>query len=267
MIPSTEWSSDNQVDAGKAEGTTIALFSDIHSNIDAFEAVMDDAARLNVTRWYGLGDIVGYGPEPGECVRIARKKFHRCVVGNHEAMLRYSTPNQDSDEEWGSVAQPLKIALRQLGDSEDMAWLRRLPVVIKESGMMLVHSSPYRPGSFAYIHNKEDAKASFGCQEAGLVFYGHTHVPAIWEMRGRRIRCSIPGENWIRLEPGTRYMINVGSVGQPRDGDPRACYVIYDPEKRAVRFRRIPYDIKAAQARFYAANLPARNSLRLALGE
>lgn len=248
-------------------GTPIALFSDIHSNIDAFRAVMEDATRLNVTRWYGLGDIVGYGPEPGECVRIARKKFLKCVVGNHEAMLRYSTSNKDCDEQRESIGQPLQIALRQLGDSEDMVWLRRLPVVIEEDGMMLVHSSPYRPGSFTYIHNNEDAKASFQCQSAEIVFYGHTHVPAIWKMSGKRIRCSTPGEDLIRLKPDTRYMVNVGSVGQPRDDDPRACYVIYDPEKKAVHFRRIPYDISAAQARFDAANLPSRNSLRLAQGE
>lgn len=118
-----------------------------------------------------------------------------------------------------------------------------------------------------YIHNEEDAKASFQCQSAELVFYGHTHVPVVWTMRGRRIQSSTPCEDLIRLKPGTRYMINVGSVGQPRDDDPRACYVIYDPEKKAIRFRRIPYDIRAAQARFDAANLPSRNSLRLVLGQ
>ena len=253
--------------AGKAMGNPIALFSDIHSNIDAFRAVMDDAMRLSVTKWYGLGDIVGYGPDPGECVRIARKKFLGCVVGNHEAMLRYSTSNKDYDEHQESIGQPLQIALRQLGDSEDMAWIRRLPVVIEEDGMMLVHSSPYRPGSFTYIHKNEDARASFQCQNAEIVFYGHTHVPAVWIMRGKRIRCFSPGEDLIRLKPGTRYMINVGSVGQPRDDDPRACYVIFDPDKKVVRFRRIPYDIKVAQDRFHAACLPSGNSLRLAEGQ
>jgi len=267
VIPKNQQPSDAGAGAGKAMGNPIALFSDIHSNIDAFRAVMEDAIRLNVTRWYGLGDIVGYGPEPGECVRIAREKFIGCVVGNHEAMLRYSPSKTDGDEQWEPVGQALKIAMKQLGDSEDMAWLRKLPVVVKEDGMMLVHASPYRPGSFTYIHNEEDAKASFQCQTAELVFYGHTHVPAVWTMRGRRIQCSTPGEDLIQLNPGTRYMINVGSVGQPRDDDPRACYVIYDPEKKVIRFRRIPYDIKAAQSRFDAANLPSRNSLRLALGQ
>ena len=248
-------------------GNSIALFSDIHANIDAFRAVMDDATGLGVTRWYGLGDIVGYGSEPGGCVQIARERFVKCVLGNHEAMLISVSSNEGCDEFGGSVGWPLKIARRQLGDSEGMKWLHRLPLVIEEGNMMLVHASPYRPDSFTYIHNGEDAKASFACQSAEIVFYGHTHVPAVWKMRGRRILCSSPVDDSIRLKPGTRYMVNVGSVGQPRDDDPRACYVIYDTATQIVRFRRIAYDIQSAQDRFHVSCLPVRNGLRLAKGQ
>ena len=247
--------------------STIALFSDIHANIDAFRAVINDATSQGANLWFGLGDIVGYGPEPGECVKIARERFAKCVIGNHEAMLRGISSNKECDEYGGSVGWPLKIVRRQLGKSAAMKWLLQLPLVIEENDLMLVHASPYRPDSFTYIHNLEDAKASFECQSASLVFYGHTHVPATWEMHGSQIQQTTPGDRPIELKPCSRYLVNVGSVGQPRDDDPRACYVIYDPENRTVRFRRIAYDIKSAQERFIKAGLLSRSALRLEKGE
>jgi diadenosine tetraphosphatase ApaH/serine/threonine PP2A family protein phosphatase len=133
--------------------------------------------------------------------------------------------------------------------------------------MMLVHASPYRPETFTYVHNHEDAKASFACQSAFVAFHGHTHRPAIWEMDKRKLRHTTPGNDPINLYKGSRYLVNVGSVGQPRDDDPRACYLIYDQDRQVVWYRRVSYDIVAAQRRFQEAGLVNRNADRLERGE
>jgi len=245
----------------------IALFSDIHANIEAFRAVLDDATNLGVTKWYCLGDIVGYGSDPGECVRIVQEKFLGCVIGNHEAMLNSVSSNRECDEYGGAVGWPLKITRRQLGRSKAMKQLLALPLVIKNKETMLVHASPYRPETFTYIHNDEEAKASFGCQRAFVTFYGHTHVPAIWETDGLNFLRTTPGKDPINLYKGSRYLVNVGSVGQPRDDDPRACYVVYDHGREVVWYRRVSYDIGAAQKRYREAGLVSRSADRLEKGE
>ena len=245
----------------------IALFSDIHANIEAFRSALDDATRLGVTKWYCLGDIVGYGSDPGECVRIVQEQFLGCVIGNHEAMLNSVSSDRECDEYGGAVGWPLKIARQQLGKSKAMKQLLALPLVIEKEGMMLVHASPYRPETFTYVHNDEDAKASFKCQSAVVAFHGHTHRPAIWEMNKRNFRHTTPGNDPINLYRGSRYLVNVGSVGQPRDDDPRACYLIYDPDRQVVWYRRVAYDIEAAQRRFQEAGLVSRNADRLERGE
>ena len=245
--------------------STIALFSDIHANIDAFEAVLADATDLGVSEWYCLGDVVGYGSEPGGCVRIVREKFLGCVMGNHEQMLNSVSSNRGCDE-WGAlVGWPLKIARRQ--PANDRTWLRTLPLVLKKDGLMLVHASPWRPETFSYVDNDEDAKASFETMDDTLAFVGHTHVPAIWEMHRQNLRQAVPGEAPVQLHQGSRYIVNVGSVGQPRDDNPLACYAIYDSERRVVWFRRVAYDIAKAQKRFLNAGLVSRSASRLAAGE
>ncbi len=245
--------------------STIALFSDIHANIDAFEAVLADATKLGVTEWYCLGDMVGYGSEPGECVRIVREKFLGCVMGNHEHMLNSVSSNRGCDELGALVGRPLKIARRQL--AKDRTWLRTLPLVLKKDCMLLVHASLWRPETFSYVHNDEDAKASFETMDAEVAFIGHTHLPAIWERHREGLRQTVPGDAPVQLHKGSRYIVNVGSVGQPRDDNPRACYTIYDSERRVVWFRRVAYDIPKAQERFLNAGLVSWSASRLAAGE
>jgi len=150
---------------------------------------------------------------------------------------------------------------------KDKAWVRALPLVLEKNDIMLVHASPWRPETFSYVHNDEDAKASFKSLVPSVAFIGHTHVPVIWEVTGKEIRHTVPGDAPAILYNGSRYMVNVGSVGQPRDDDPRACYVIYDPTRKAVWFRRIPYDIAKAQNRFHGAGLVSRSANRLERGE
>ena len=242
-----------------------ALISDIHSNVDALEAVLADIEQWPCRGILCLGDIVGYGPEPAACVQRVMDKCAISVIGNHEAMLFLA--DQFPPEELGaSVGDPIALAFKQVS-GEQMKWLRGLPIAADLDPMMLSHSSLHEPPCFHYIHDTGEAKAHFAAQTTFVSFHGHTHVPVIWEENGDKISCFKPGDNPVRLDEGNRYVINVGSVGQPRDNDPRAGYALYDYQNRLLVHRRVEYDIDRAQARFKKVKLPARNASRLKKGQ
>lgn len=242
-----------------------AIISDIHGNIDAFEAVLADIKNWPVSGIFCLGDIVGYGPEPAACVQRAMEVCVVSVIGNHEAMLFFA--DRFPPEELGAVVgDPLSLAFRQLG-AEQMSWLRSLPLQADMDPITLSHASLNEPGSFNYIDIPEEAEAHFAVQKTFVSFQGHTHVPAIWEEKAGEVRCFTPSENPVGLDAKNRYAVNVGSVGQPRDGDPRACYALYDYKNRLLVHRRVEYNINQAQARFKKAKLPAFNASRLKKGK
>lgn len=175
--------------------------------------------------------------------------------------------DQFSPEEFGaSVGDPITLAFKQVS-GEQMKWLRGLPITADLDPMMLSHSSLHEPPHFHYIHDKDEAKAHFAAQSTFISFQGHTHAPVIWEEQGGKIACFKPVEKPVRLDEGNHYAINVGSVGQPRDNDPRAGYALYDYQNRLLLHRRVEYDIARAQARFKKAKLPARNASRLKKGQ
>ena len=244
-----------------------AIFSDIHANIDALEAVMEDIRDFPVRGMFCLGDIVGYGPEPGECVKRVMDECSVSVLGNHEAMLLLA--DKILDEDWDvCVRHPLKIAQEQVGQSE-LGWIRDLPITADLEPITLSHASLNEPSHFHYIQETTEAEAHFAAQSTFISFNGHTHVPAIWEENPKTLgcRCLTPSEKPVRLDPSKRYTVNVGSVGQPRDGDPRASYALYDYEQHLLLMRRVQYDIKKAQSRFKKAGLPSHNAARLAKAE
>lgn len=244
-----------------------AVISDIHANIDALEAVLKDIADFPVRGMFCLGDIVGYGPEPGACVRRVIENCAASVLGNHEAMLLLV--DKILEEDWeASVGQPLKIAKAQVPQN-DLAWLKDLPITVDLDPITLSHASLNEPPEFNYIYETTEVEAHFAAQSTFISFNGHTHVPGIWEENPGTlgVRSLKPGDKPVRLDPSKRYTVNVGSVGQPRDGDPRASYALYDYEQQLLVMRRVEYDIKKAQARFKKAGLPAHNASRLAKAE
>jgi len=244
-----------------------ALISDIHANLDALETVLRDIRDFPVRGILCLGDIVGYGPEPGECVKQVIDLCSVSVLGNHEAMLLLA--DKILDEDWDtSVRHPLKIAWEQVTKSE-LGWLKDLPITADLDPITLSHASLNEPSHFHYIHEITEAEAHFAAQGTFIAFNGHTHVPAIWEENPDTfgVRCLTPGEKPVRLDASKRYSVNVGSVGQSRDGDPRASYALYDYEQNLLLMRRVAYDVKKAQARFRKAGLPAHNATRLAKAE
>ncbi|MBE2180828.1 MAG: metallophosphoesterase family protein [Chthoniobacterales bacterium] len=245
----------------------LAIISDIHGNIDALTAVLRDVATQECQGLICLGDIVGYGPEPGECVRLIRKVAAITVMGNHEAMfLEIDGKEPDEREQSNSIWKSLGLC-REALTPDDKEWIRDMPLVAIMGDVTFLHASLHEPQEFDYIYSLELAGDHFRAQETPVSFHGHTHVPVIWEERRGAIHYTMPGEEPVQLDPACRYTICVGSVGQPRNHDTRAAYALFDPDKRRLVIRRVAYDIDSAQKRFFQRGLSGFNSVRLALGE
>lgn len=248
----------------------ILLLSDIHSNLEALEACLAAAPEHN--RVFNLGDVVGYGASPNEVTARARGLGEVFVRGNHDKAVS----GIDDVESFNPVAGLAALWNREHLDAEHMTWLRALPlgpVTIPElADVQLVHGAP--DDEDRYVVNVQDAISTLATAERAVTFFGHTHIQGLFRMRTGIAEAVYPeyasiakAETWsLELESGTTYMINPGSVGQPRDGDWRAAFAVFDTEKRAMTFCRAPYDLRSAQERIFAANLPPRLATRLAAG-
>lgn len=239
----------------------IAIFGDIHANIDALDVVLDDCRREGVTDYLCTGDVVGYNAVPGECLRKIRDLGCPVVKGNHD---HYVSSDQDLSDFHPNAAAVVAWTRQQLSDDE-MQWLRDMPFEYSSKGISLVHATWDNPQGFGYVFDHLQAEANFIKQKTPLCFHGHTHCPMIYEKQIGGVYRIEAQE--MKLPIGRKYFINVGSVGQPRDGDPRCAYALYDTAARTVRFRRLEYDIEAAQRRIREAGLPERLAERLALGQ
>ncbi len=242
-------------------GQIYAILGDIHANIDALKAVLEDARARGATRFACVGDMVGYNAAPAECISIVRDELKCPVVcGNHD---RYVSSNM-SLTDFHPVAATVVEWTRQQLASDDLDWLRALPMQKPVMGFTLVHSTLDMPEHWGYVFDSLQASAHFVYQKTPICFHGHTHVPIVYEECALGALC-LPPENF-KIPVGKKFFVNVGSVGQPRDGDPRASYVLFDTGTRELRFRRVAYDIIKAQARIRAAGLPERCAARLVTG-
>jgi len=251
----------------ESRNSFFAIISDIHANIDALTSVLADIEQFPVRGIFCLGDIVGYGPESARCVQRVMDTCAITFLGNHESMLFLG--EKIADQDWDiSIKKPLQLASEQLTAAQK-AWLHARPLTADVDPVTLSHTSLQEPHNFHYILDIEEAKAHFAAQTTFISFNGHTHVPLICEENSKSHICRFlePSGNPIRLAPEKRYMVNVGSVGQPRDDDPRASYVLYDFKQRLLIHRRVNYDIARAQGRFFKVGLPMRNASRLSKGE
>ena len=239
----------------------IAFISDIHANIDALEEVLKDIDAQGVNEIFCLGDIVGYGAAPAECLELVKTHCSVTLLGNHDQMVIERGPIIGLPR----VADPLIYARKQLSQAQ-IKWLKKLPLVVEKESLTLVHASLHEPENFHYITADDDARLHFEHQKSPFSFIGHTHSPLIAIQDESSVTMETPGVGAFKLDPGLRYIINVGSVGQPRDNYPRACYGILDTERLTFAWKRVPYDIKRAQDRIKEAGLPMQNALRLASG-
>jgi len=237
-----------------------AILSDIHSNLEALEAVLRDAQERECTHFVCLGDVVGYNANPHECVARIQELDCPIVKGNHDEQASLAESSRDFNE----LAEHAINWTREHLSEEDKEWLRNLQFQRQVRDFTIVHATLDTPGQWGYVFNNLDATASFTYQHTTLCFFGHTHVPMafIREEGGvRRVRV-----DQLQIDMAKKYFINTGSVGQPRDGDWRAAYCVYNVEKNVVEQRRVKYDLETAQKKIVQAGLPALLAERLAIG-
>jgi len=236
-----------------------AILGDIHANLAALEAVFEDAADQQVTNFACLGDLVGYNPNPIECLSMIRDLKCPVVRGNHDHYCSHG----DSLQSFHPLAANVVDWTRKQLSEEDKQYLRDLKFVESVETFTIVHSTLDAPQSWSYVFDKLEAEANFNYQVTSVCFYGHTHVPMAFE-KTDAIRCGLYSK--LKLSAGRKFFINAGSVGQPRDGDPRAAYVIFDMVNNIIELRRIAYDVELTQKRIREAGLPERLATRLAVG-
>jgi predicted phosphodiesterase len=240
----------------------ILIISDIHANLTALETVISEAGEFEAV--WCLGDLVGYGPDPNECVALVRELPNlKCILGNHDAAaLQKIDPNSFNPE-----ARQSLLWTKNTLNSESVGFLNSLPEIIEIDEVTITHGSPRHP-IWEYLLDINSATENFDCFSTMLCFVGHTHLPVIFSQNTNQhfVEMNIPGRNNKSLALTNRAILNPGSVGQPRDQDPRAAYAIFYPEINEWKFKRVSYDIPSVQNRMLKANLPERQILRLAAG-
>ena len=237
-----------------------ALIADIHSNLEALEVVLNDAKEQKCTHYACVGDVVGYGANPKECLDIVRSMGMPVVKGNHD---EYCSSEEDLEGFNPHAAEAVNWTRKQLS-KEDRAWLRDLKYIRLVASFSMVHATLDGPQRWGYVFDKLAAAASFTYQNTAVCFFGHTHVPVAF-VRDSMVRGGTYSK--FRVEPGKKYFVNVGAVGQPRDGNPKSGYVVYDLNESTIELRRLDYDIPKAQKKIMEAGLPQRLADRLAVGK
>jgi len=243
----------------------IALFADIHANRQAFTACLEDADARGAERFVLLGDFVGYGADPVWCIDKAMDLVSKgaiAVLGNHDAAV--NDPAIRMNEE---AQAAIDWTRGRLGQTE-RRWLAELPIERSDEGRLYVHSDASQPTKWIYVLTVEEAARSLRSTQAPMTFCGHTHKPAIFSTTpaAKMTAFSPVTEVAVPLHGLRRWLCVLGSVGQPRDGNPRACYGLLDTEKKEITYIRVPYDIEAAAAAIRAARLPEFFAERLFIG-
>lgn len=236
-----------------------AIISDLHANLEATEAVLADARAKDCTHFVCLGDLVGYNANPHECVEIVRNLECSVVKGNHDEQACLTSSSRDFNE----LAERAIEWTRANVSEEDKQWLADLRMTRQVRDFTIVHATLDTPNEWGYVFNNLDAAASFTYQHTTVCFFGHTHVAGAF-VRDDGVKRVLTER--LTIEPGKKYFINTGSVGQPRDGDPRAAYCIYHTDREVVEQRRVKYDLPAAQKKIISAGLPRLLAERLELG-
>lgn len=237
-----------------------AIIADIHANWEGLQVVLADATANKVTHYACLGDVVGYNANPKECLDVVRSMGMPVVKGNHDEYCSVDSALEGFNPH---AAQAVNWTRSQLGE-DDILWLRELRYIRLVANFTIVHATLDGPKRWGYVFDKLAAAASFTYQNTGVCFFGHTHVPVAF-VRDSTVRGGTYSK--FKVEAGKKYFVNVSSVGQPRDGNPKAGYVIYDLDEQTIELRRLDYDIATAQAKIRAVGLPERLAERLALGK
>lgn len=238
-----------------------AILGDIHSNWEALTTVLEDAASAEVDSFVSVGDIVGYNANPRKCLAKLREMDCPIVKGNHDHYCSIETSLNGFNPLAASVIHWTRNQLAE----KDRQFLADLPYKRRVDKFTIVHSTLDMPDRWGYVFDKFEADANFSYQRSQICFFGHTHVPLVFE-RDESGNVSQGRYELIDVKPGKKYFINIGSVGQPRDGDSRAAYAIYDTDAKTIELRRLKYDRETTQDKIIDAGLPEELAYRLARG-
>ncbi len=230
----------------------IAITSDIHSNLEALTAVLYEIERRKITQIYCLGDVVGYGSNPNECIQMLRERNIPCIAGNHDKAAMKEIDIDDFSE----AARTGIIWTRSVLTHESIQYLRALPLSLEEHGIMFVHSSPDEPQEFRYLIYPEDTFSSYRAFSGSLCVIGHTHRPVVF--------CEDMVSTQITHDK--KFIVNAGSVGQPRDGDWRACFMLFNTDAWSMEYVRLEYDVNTARQKILSVGLPKKLGDRLLVG-
>ncbi len=244
------------------------IFSDVHGNAEALEAFVAQTQRQGASVYLCCGDLVGYGADPRRCLQevkrlCASELFPEgaIILGNHDEAV-------STGDVFDMNARAAEAALwtrKQLSQTQ-LAYLGALPLTFAiGEELLLVHSAPSSPGAWNYIFDLADIQRAADHFTQALCCVGHSHIPFFAELRPSRDPVILRGDQ-VAMRPEARYLINVGSVGQPRDNDPRGCYVLYDSDERTLQRFRFEYDVRQAQEKILRAGLPPLLAQRLAIG-
>ncbi|MCZ6766481.1 MAG: metallophosphoesterase family protein [bacterium] len=237
------------------------LISDIHGNLEALQAVLSFVSKLEPFQLYCLGDVVGYGANPKECLEILRNDSNLILAGNHDLAVAKVIPSKD----FNPMAQAAVEWTRKALTDDDTSTLANLPLVYIDGDYCFAHSSPLNPMEFGYVRTLEDVADVLSSIGQRFCFVGHTHLPVLVRMDTNKGKLEIVHDKRIKIVDGFRYFVNVGSTGQPRDNNPDACVVIVDEEDESIEFLRVPYDISTCQSKILSEGLPSYLAERLIL--
>lgn len=237
-----------------------AIFSDIHGNLEAFEAVLKAMAQERPDGYFCVGDIVGYGADPAECIKKVQELKPTIVAGNHD----WAVVELTDVEYFNSFAKAAVLWTRENLSEEDLEYLKSLKLTYQDREITLVHGTLDYPEEFSYVLDGYAAAKTMALMRTQVCFIGHSHVAGIfYDNKGI---VNYAADSKMEIRPGNKYLVNVGSVGQPRDGDPRASYCVYDDTEGVVEIKRVPYDVAGAQRHIMKEGLPRVLASRLSEG-
>jgi putative phosphoesterase len=236
------------------------IFSDIHGNLEAFQEVINVYKNEKIDKYLCVGDIVGYGADPKECIDKTRQLQALAVAGNHD----WAAVGMTDITYFNPVAEQAILWTRAKLSDEEKDFLKSLKLVYENSDLILVHGTLNKPEEFNYLMDVELAQVDFKLMKKNICFIGHSHIAGIFIEAKGKISYSV--QTQIKIDPNKKYIVNVGSVGQPRDRDNRASFCIFDSDRKEVYLKRVDYSIDKAQAKIIKAGLPPFLAARLSTG-
>lgn len=238
-----------------------AFIADMHGNFDALQAVLSELETNPPDTIFCLGDIVGYGAQPAECVAALRDRQIPSIAGNHDLAVTGAIPM----DYFNPMAKASVLWTRKQLSKDDLDFLSALPLQHHNHIFTLVHGDPGEPAAFNYVLTTHDAALAFARAVRPITFLAHTHVPLNFLLNGDDLTAT--ADSSFVIPAATAALVNIGSIGQPRDANPMAAFSLFDSDTRQVMIRRVPYDVGAAAGKILAAALPAPNAYRLFLGQ